>query len=120
MGPAVIRTNARMGELLHERAFTASRTRLLIDVIGGALVVLAATIARPKGWVVLGSAGLCFLAYGVWASAERHLAWQESPLSVRVSRTWRATRAGALVVGVVAIVFLMFSVLYLALGTWIS
>ena len=120
MAPGIVRPEATLAEILSERARDAAPSRLLLDVVGGAVVVAIAVWARPFGWTVLVSAGLCFSLYGIWATADRRLRSSVIPTPVAAARAWRATRASAAVLGMSAFVALLLAALGLSLGTWIS
>ena len=93
----------------------------MLDIIGGAAIAGTTLWARPAGWIVWLSASGCFVAYGAWAIAERRLAAE--PLTytaVDRHRGWRALREGAAFVGITAFLALLFSLLAVGLGTWIS
>jgi hypothetical protein len=116
-----------LGEWLAARARDVSSRRLALDVAGGGLVALLVALWRPAGWPALLGAALCFVAFGVWAAAERRLASRPPdslPLAVtsRADWTpaWRALRAAAAVVGTLAAALTVFGCLFGVLGTWIS
>ena len=112
--------NATLVEILHDRAMHASSRRLGIDMIGGAIVAAAMAWARPRGWLALVAAALCFLAYGVWAIAERRLQPVEWPGRIAHASAWRTLHAAGTVIGLAAIGLMMLAFLGLALGTIIS
>ena len=112
--------NASLAEVLSARAKRTPMDRLLIDLVGGALVVLVAAWARPGGWVALAAAAGCFLGYGAWAIAERKLQAVPWPETVKHEQVWRAVRAGAAVVGIAAFVLMLFATMGLALGSIVS
>jgi hypothetical protein len=112
--------NASLTEILHARAMNASKGRLGIDMVGGAIVAAAIAWARPKGWLVLLAAAICFLAYGAWATAERRLQPVEWPGRIEHESAWRALHAACAFVGLAAFGLLMLAFLGLALGTIIS
>ncbi|MDP1858577.1 MAG: hypothetical protein Q8K82_07900 [Gemmatimonadaceae bacterium] len=120
MAPGIVRPEATLAEILSERARDAAPSRLLLDVVGGAVVVALAMWARPFGWTVLVGAGLCFSLYGIWATADRRLCSSAIPTPVAAARAWRVTRASAAVLGMSAFVALLLAALGLSLGTWIS
>ncbi len=120
MTPEVMKPDASLAEFLHERALVTAPTRLLIDLVGGALVAAAALWARPPGWTVVASAGLCLSMYGVWAVAERRLQPVSTEMRAFVEFAWLATRACAALLGLASLGAFLFSLLALALGTWIS
>ncbi|MBL0171026.1 MAG: hypothetical protein IPP90_09895 [Gemmatimonadaceae bacterium] len=120
MGPTTMDSNARLSELLHSRALATAPRRLLLDLAGGTVVTAAALWLRPKGWMALVSAGLCFALYGLWAFSERYLAADDWTSSARVRLGMRIVHMAASGMGLVALVSLLFSLLGLTLGTWIS
>lgn len=113
-------SEASLAEVLGARAKRTPMDRLLIDLVGGGLVMLVAVWARPSGWVVLAAAAGCLLAYGAWAIAERKLLAVPWPESVPHEQVWRAVRGGAAVVGIAAFVLLLFAAMGLALGSIVS
>lgn len=120
MAPAAVRPEASLADFLHARALSAAPSRLILDLVGGALVAGVALWARPAGWTVLASAGSCFSMYGVWAVAERRLQTDSRKLPVLIEFGWLATRTSAAGLGLAGLFALLFALLSLALGTWIS
>lgn len=113
-------SDASLAEILSARARRAPFDRLVIDLVGGGLVVAAALWARPGGWVVLASAASCFLGYGAWGIAERRMQPAPWPATVPHEGVWRAVRGLAAFVGIGAFVLLLFATLGLALGRIVS
>lgn len=113
-------SDASLAEILSARARRTPFDRLVIDLVGGGLVVAAAMWARPGGWVALASAASCFLGYGAWAIAERRLSPVPWPATVRHEEIWRAVRGAAAFVGIGGFVLLLFATLGLALGSIVS
>lgn len=109
--------NASLPELLGARARRSPMDRLVIDLVGGALVAGAALWARPGGAVLIAAVGLCFASYGAWAIAERRLDPLASPDRLAREGWWRAVHVVAAVTGLAAFVLLLFAALGLALGT---
>lgn len=100
-------------EFLAQRARAASDSRLVLDASLGVAVAALAVLFRPRGWLVLLGAGLCFAAYGAWGIADRELRDHPAP--------WlRALRSTSVVVGGLAALLVILTVLGGALGTWIS
>ena len=120
MEPAELKPEASLAEFLHARALATAPGRLALDLVGGALVAGTAVWARPTGWDVLASAGLCFAMYAVWAFSERRLEAESRDMRVVSEFAWIAARTSATGLGLAALMALLFSVLRLALGTWIS
>jgi len=108
--------NASLAEILRARAFRTPQDRLLIDIVGGVLVVAAAAWARPAGWVALAAAAACFFAYGGWAIADRNLQARPWPESIPNESLWGAVRGAMAVIGIAAFALLLFATLGIALG----
>lgn len=70
---ASITPDATLSDILGARARRTPADRLVLDIVGGALIAAAAVWARPAGWGLLLTAAACFVCYGVWAFAERRL-----------------------------------------------
>lgn len=109
-----------LAEFLRVRALASTRDRLIVDIMGGAAVAGTAWWARPIGWLVLASAGLCLSTYGVWAVAERRLQAGTRDGEKVIEFAWFTTRSVAAGVGVAAFLTFTFALLGLLLGTWIS
>ena len=118
--PSDLKSEASLAEFLHARALATAPGRLGVDLVGGALVAGVASWARPAGWIVLASAGLCIALYAVWAFAERHLQADSRDMRVFSEFAWLAARTSAAGLGLAALMAFLFSLLRLALGTWIS
>ena len=119
MGPTTWDSTASLSELLHARALATAPRRLGIDLVGGALAALAAMWFRPVGWVAITSAGLCFSMYALWAISERQLQAEPGPAG-RDRALWRVLHAVTTLLGLLTFAALLFSLLGLTLGTWIS
>lgn len=117
-------TEMQSGESLHEilsaRALRTPMDRLLIDLIGGSLLLAASLWAQPPGWVVLSSAATCLLSYGSWAIAERRVQPRPWPESIPFESLWRVVQVVASVVGIAGFALLLFAMLGLALGSIVS
>ena len=122
------RPDAGLAELLTLRARSASRRRLLLDVVLGLSVALVMALWRPVAWPAPFSAALCFAAFGAWAAADRRLvalaARARAELAIRPPAAplalWRTVRGLAAVVGVSAAVVLVLTSVFGVLGRWIS
>ena len=112
--------NASLTDILHDRAMHASSGRLRMDIAGGAVVAAAIAWIRPFGWLALLAAALCFLTYGVWATAERRLQPVEWPARIEHESAWRAVHAACAFIGLAAFCLLLLAFLGLALGKIIS
>jgi hypothetical protein len=104
-------------DFLARRARGASDLRLIVDAVVGFIVAVAALLARGPVWHLFTSAGICFLSFGVWGIADREMAERAGML---VTRWLAAARATSAVVGFIAVVFLVLSMLGIALGRIIS
>lgn len=113
-------SNASLHEILGARARRTPMDRLLIDLVGGSLVLAASVWAQPRGWVVLAAASICFLSYGSWAIAERRLQPRPWPDIIPHESLWRALHGIAAVAGIAAFVLLLFAALGIALGSIVS
>ena len=82
-----------LAQILSTRAQHASAVRLAVDIAGGAAVAAAAIVTRPKGWVALMAAALCFLSYGTWAATGRRLHNSTRPVGETEDATDDATDA---------------------------
>ena len=124
MPDTTARPDPTLTESLTAHARAVSGRRVVLDLVGGALAVMAGALWRPRGWPAVVAAGVCFVAFGAWALAERRLAGPNEgwPASERGGRVlaWRAVRTTAAVVGSLAAVLLGFALLFGVLGTWIS
>lgn len=107
-------------EFLRARAQASPPHRLAFDLVGGGAIAVTALWAKPPGWAVLVSAASCFAMYGAWAIAERHVEAPDRDGRALTEYAWFLLRTSAAGLGVVAFLALVFLLLGLALGTWIS
>lgn len=107
-------------DFLRARARASTLRRLTFDMVGGTAIAVAAVWAKPVGWAVLASAATCFAMYGVWAIAERHVEVGAREGSAVTAYGWFVLRTSAAGIGLAAFLALVFVLLGLALGTWIS
>jgi hypothetical protein len=105
-------------EFVVDRARRASDARLALNAGLGFSVAAAVGFWRPPAWIAVVSLALAFGAYGCWAIADRELG--EGLRSGWMKGALRALRAGAAVVGVLASLGFLATVLGFALGTIIS
>jgi len=120
MDPVANEPGVSLTEFLRARARATAPARLTIDVLGGAAVAGAAAWARPRGWAILVCASACFALYGTWAVAERQLQADAPGRRPSVEFLWFAARALSAGLGAVACLLLLFLLLGVSLGTWIS
>lgn len=107
-------------EFLRARARASTARRLVLDMVGGGAIAVVALWAKPPGWAVLTSAASCFAMYGVWAIAERHVESGARGDRAATEYAWFVLRTSAAGIGMAAFLALLFVLLGLALGTWIS
>lgn len=107
-------------EFLRARARESTPRRLAFDVIGGSAIAVAALWARPAGWTVLASAAACFALYGLWAVAERRIDVGARERRAITEYAWFVLRTSAAGAGIAAFFALVFVLLGLALGKFIS
>jgi disulfide bond formation protein DsbB len=107
-------------EFLRARARASTPRRLVFDMVGGGAIAVAALWVKPPGWAVLASAALCFAMYGAWAVAERHVESDVREDRAVTEYAWFVLRTSAAGLGMAAFLALVFVLLGLALGTWIS
>ncbi len=107
-------------EFLRARARASTPRRLAYDMVGGGAIAVVALWAQPPGWAVLASAASCFAMYGAWATAERHVTGDARDGRAVTEYAWFLLRTSAAGFGVAAFLVLLFLLLGLALGTWIS
>ncbi|HEX7979070.1 MAG TPA: hypothetical protein VF461_10735 [Gemmatimonadaceae bacterium] len=119
MNPAV-RPDASLPEFLAARARAASDGRLVVDVIVGCGAALAVAVWQPVGWITLLGVAVSLAAFGAWGIIDRELRERANAPRARVVRVLSVLRVGVAVVGTLAAVTAMFSVLGVVLGTWIS
>lgn len=103
-------------DVLGARALRTPKDRLVLDIVGGALVGAAAVWARPTGWFPLTAAAVCFASYGSWAIAERHVRSLSVTPFEEAPQAWLFFRQAAATVGVASFVILLFALLGVALG----
>lgn len=110
---------ASLLDLLNARARASSDSRLAANAIGGMALVLTFSIWRIPAWYALVAIGACFLAYGIWAIANRELV--EARTASRAGKAALRTLAFiAATCGVGAGIFLLMVVLARTLGRIIS
>jgi len=119
MNPA-LRPDVSLPEFLAARARAASDGRLVVDVIIGCCGALAVAVWRPAGWVTLLGAAVSLAAFGAWGIVDREIRERADASHGRIVRVLSLLRIGAATVGALAALTAMFSLLGIALGTWIS
>lgn len=107
-------------EFLRARARASTPRRLAFDLMGGGAIAVTALWAKPPGWAIVVSAATCFFMYGAWAIAERHVEGASRNGRAVTEYAWFLLRTSAAGLGVAAFLALVFLLLGIALGTWIS
>lgn len=120
MADPATRTEESLPEFLAERARRAPDGRLVAHLAGGLLGVSAAVYWGGSGWLLLLSLNVCFLAFGMWAIAERVLGERADAAGRATSRTLVVIRLVCGTLGFLGAAFLMMSVLAKLLGRIIS
>lgn len=120
MMPNSLPSNASLGTILHERALNATPTRLLLDVGVGTAIAVAGWWFHPRLWIVIVCAGLCFVMYGLWATAERQLELGPDDMSQAEESMLGVVRVVAALTGLASALIMTFSLVTGMLGTWIS
>jgi hypothetical protein len=109
-----------LGQMLAERARRVSDARLVVDSAGGIVGALIVGLVRPRGWLLLLSAALCFAAFGAWGITDRELADRQAAGAAPAMSALVAGRWAAALIGGAAFLMLVFTFLGIALGTIIS
>ena len=117
---SALRPEASLPEFLAHRARSASIRRLSLDVTAGLGALSLLLWSRPAGLLVLGSAALCFAAYGAWGMADRARSATAAAGDGRFLIPMNVLCGLLAAVGVLATAALFFGVWATALGTWIS
>lgn len=120
MEPSGAEPVVTLPEFLRARARTSTPRRLVFDIVGGSTIAVAALWAKPAGWAVLASAASCFAMYGLWAVAQRHVEGAARVDRAVTEYSWFVLRTSAAALGLVSFLSLVFVLLGLTLGTWIS
>lgn len=114
------RQEASLPEFLVCRARSASDGRLVLDCIGGLLIVAASALFRPTGWIVLAATGMCFASIGFWGIADRELSERRPAIGAVAAALLLSVRFLAAALGVVGALVLLYGMLAITLGAWIS
>jgi hypothetical protein len=102
------------------RARSASDGHLAFDAAAGAIVAIVIAGWRPPHWLPLTCAALCVGTFGAWGIADRELRERRVHTQSVTVMVLRVARFLAAALGVVSALSLIFAVLSVTLGTWIS
>jgi hypothetical protein len=95
---------------------------LVFDVVVGLALVVVAAVLRPSAWLTVLGIGACVAAFGCWGVLDREVGERKATkgLSQLLSIAIVTARSLAAVIGILATLITIFSVLGPVLGTWIS
>jgi len=116
----VPRSDASLFDILAARARAASDGRLVVDVVGGILVVIPTALVRFTLWPIVIGLGVCLMSYGLWGISDRELQDRATNPRSRVAVALTAARAICVAIGCVAALVVAVGGLRVFLGTWIS
>jgi len=117
---SALRPDASLPELLAARARGASDGSLVLNAACGLLLIGAMALLRPSVWPLVGSIGLCLIAFGFWGITDRELGERANEPRSPVVSVLEIGRTTCVVLGALGALVLVFSTLRFALGTWIS
>ena len=112
-------SNDDLFHALAARARAMPDGSLVLVVLAGSATALGVVVWRPAAWALLSSLALAAAAFGGWGIADRELAERGAAPPLQ-SRVIAVVRGACLVLGACAAVVALFSLLGVALGTWIS
>lgn len=109
-----------LGELLAERASAMSLGSLFAQAAGGATLTIVFAWLQPQYWPTLVCASIASAMHGLWG----YTLMSASPTNqkhLRVSaRTNNFLRSASSLIGITAAFAFLVSILFVALGRWIS
>ncbi len=120
MVKVMLPADASLPDVLAARARAASDSRLVADVIGGVLAVVALSVWRPWAWLSLAGVALAFAAFGSWGIADRELQERGDRGARWLRITLTSVRVASVIIGAIAAMGALLTGLGVALGTWIS
>jgi hypothetical protein len=108
--------------VLSAAARRASDAQVTYYGAAGVVIAASAVAFRPPAWLAFASVGACIAAFGVWAIADRELRDRRARPQQRsvVNATLIVIRALMSALGTVGALSLLFQMLAVMLGTWIS
>ncbi|CAN5189524.1 hypothetical protein BH23GEM2_BH23GEM2_09780 [soil metagenome] len=108
-----------LGEFLAERARRTS-DGWLAAIAGGGLVVAVGSVLVGGRWALLSAVALCLVAFAAWGISDRELNERKQAARPGSLTALLLARGLAAVMGGLAALAALFTVLALTLGTWIS
>ena len=105
-------------ELLRRRARASSNVQLALAAGGGVIAALVFAIVRPPVWFALTCVAVDVAAFGGWGILDREFGDRDA--GSRQATVLRGARFGTVIVGTVAAVAGTLSLLFVAIGRWIS
>lgn len=108
--------------VLSAAARRASDAQVAYYSAAGVVIAAGAAAFRPVAWPAFASLGACIAAFGVWAIADRELRDRRARPEQRrvVNAALIAVRAVMSAIGTVGALSLLFQMLAVMLGTWVS
>ena len=116
---AASQSNDDLFHVLATRARAMTDGQLVLVVLVGLATTLGVAVARPPAWPLLGSVAFGAAAFGAWGIADRELVARDAAREP-AARTLLVVRTICLALGACAGAVAIFSLLGVALGTWIS
>ena len=116
----VLKSDASLFDILAARARAASDGRLVVDVVGGMLIVIPTALVRFTLWPIVIGLGICLMSYGLWGICDRELQDRATNPRSRVVLALTGARVACVAIGCMAALIAAIGGLRILLGTWIS
>jgi uncharacterized membrane protein YjjP (DUF1212 family) len=108
-----------LGEFLAEHARRTSDGWLAV-IAGSGLVAAVVSFLAGGAWLLFSAIALCLVGFGAWGISDRELGERERTARGGSLTALRLARALAAAVGGLAALAVIFTLVALTLGTWIS
>ena len=112
-------SNDDLFHVLAVRARAMTDGQLVLVVLFGLATTLGVAVWRPSAWTLLASLAFGSAAFGAWGIADRELLARDEA-HMPSTKILGVIRSACLALGACAVVIALFSMLGVALGTWIS
>jgi hypothetical protein len=112
-------TAETLPDFLARQGRQATDPQLAFAATFGVIVAATALFRHPRGWVYFTASGVTCAAFGLWGICDRLLA-EQGELRVAAKRILAFCRFVCGATGAVGGAGLLLSVLFLALGMWVS
>lgn len=109
-----------LGELLSERASAMSLSSLFAQAAGGTTLTILFVWLQPAHWPILMSASIASAMHGVWGYTLLDTPPSDEADSHASTRTNKVLRSASSLIGITAAFAFLVSILFVALGQWIS